>query len=717
MPEYLSPAVYIEEVPGQQPIEGVSTSTTGFVGVTLKGPTAGKPTLVTSYAEFIDIFGGGAPKPASGPAFEQWAFEDHNGGHWWDFALSVRGFFDNGGRRLFIKRVLPATALSSSCAFAPCAIDGPDPAEEGRFALRAAAPPAGGDPPRLTVTFYAKDRGGWSASRAGRPPTLTVRVQPVRSRRILAVKRDGAASLATLSSMLPAGATTVSVDFTGTAVAASSTAVPIRVGGERLMATIAITTPSAATTPGKAALTLSSGPRSSSAMGTRVQFLRAVSTVAGTAVTIEVSALTQDGDELLYNGALVLAGPNDNRFTVSSSGLVGGVPKVTLQHNGTAPIPTIYEGDALTVVEAAVDVAFDRGDVLLTERITGLGFHPDAPLPFAATVKERSKYVEAELSSNTIVPTWAAFPGFIGQPSHRQPLDGGDDKLDDLDPADFVGVDGGPGRRTGIVSFEDIDDINLCAAPGIWAEAVRNELIIHCENMRTRFAVLDPPPGKSVVEIMAFRSSISSKYAALYYPWIRVDTADDGLVDLAPSAHLIGLYGRVDNERGVHKAPANEVVLGISGFADDINQREQDLLNPVGVNALRTFPNRGNRVWGARTLAAESEWRYVNVRRLFLFIEESIRRGTQWVVFEPNAEDLWSRVRQSVTDFLDIVWRSGALEGLTRAEAFYVRCDATTNTPADVAAGRLVIEVGIAPVKPAEFVIFRFHQKTRDQRA
>jgi phage tail sheath protein FI len=178
---------------------------------------------------------------------------------------------------------------------------------------------------------------------------------------------------------------------------------------------------------------------------------------------------------------------------------------------------------------------------------------------------------------------------------------------------------------------------------------------------------------------------------------------------------MAGLYAFVDNDRGVHKAPANVVVQQISGFDDDINTREQDFLNPVGINALRSFPNRGFRVWGARTISAVPEWRYINVRRLFIFIESSIKYGTQWVVFEPNAEPLWAQVTQAITNFLDTVWRSGALEGLKQQEAFFVRCDRTTMTEDDIQNGRLIVLIGIAPVKPAEFVIFRFKQKTREE--
>ena len=178
---------------------------------------------------------------------------------------------------------------------------------------------------------------------------------------------------------------------------------------------------------------------------------------------------------------------------------------------------------------------------------------------------------------------------------------------------------------------------------------------------------------------------------------------------------MAGVYARVDVERGVHKAPANEVIGQINALVDDINQREQDLLNPIGINALREFPNRGMRVWGARTLSSTPEWRYINVRRLFIYIEESIKQGTQWVVFEPNGEDLWALVRQSITNFLETVWRTGALRGTKQDEAFYVQCDRSTMSEDDIQNGLLIVEIGIAATRPAEFVIFRFRQKTRDQ--
>jgi phage tail sheath protein FI len=255
----------------------------------------------------------------------------------------------------------------------------------------------------------------------------------------------------------------------------------------------------------------------------------------------------------------------------------------------------------------------------------------------------------------------------------------------------------------------------------VWATTVQSALITHCEELQDRFAILDPQDGLRNEGIRAFREPLDTKYAALYYPWLYVpDPRSRRSVFVAPSGHMAGIYARTDVERGVHKAPANVVIRGIDlslprrGLEQDVTKREQDMLNPKGINALRAFPNLGTRVWGARTLSSDQSWKYINVRRLFIFVEESIDEGTQWVVFEPNDEPLWARVRQSITNFLTTVWRDGALEGKKAEEAFFVTCDRTTMTQDDIDNGRLICVIGIAPVKPAEFVIFRIQQKTRD---
>jgi phage tail sheath protein FI len=245
--------------------------------------------------------------------------------------------------------------------------------------------------------------------------------------------------------------------------------------------------------------------------------------------------------------------------------------------------------------------------------------------------------------------------------------------------------------------------------------AVQLAMIAHCENMKDRFAILDCPPGLSPQQMLDWRKNVSgydSKYAAVYYPWIRVANplGNGAGVDIPPSGYMAGVYARTDTERGVHKAPANEIVRGALGLEVQVTKGEQDQLNPAGVNCIRAFPGRGIRIWGARTVSSDPAWRYINVRRLFNFIEESIEEGTQWVVFEPNDMELWSRIRRDITAFLTRVWRDGALFGATPQEAFYVKCDEELNPPEVRDVGQVIVEIGLAPVKPAEFVIFRISQ-------
>ncbi|MBB5830177.1 phage tail sheath family protein [Micromonospora carbonacea] len=280
--------------------------------------------------------------------------------------------------------------------------------------------------------------------------------------------------------------------------------------------------------------------------------------------------------------------------------------------------------------------------------------------------------------------------------------------------------------RTGLAGLEAIDEITMVAAPDLMGayqqgvvdleavKAAQLALISHCEQMGDRMALLDPPPELTAQQVRAWRqdeAGYDSRYAALYYPWVKVfDPSTGRAVFLPPSGHLAGLWSRNDTERGVHKAPANEVVRGVVDLQNNVTKGEQDLLNPIGVNCIRAFPGRGVRVWGARTLSSDPAWRYINVRRLFNYVEESILLGTQWVVFEPNDQRLWGTIRRNITAFLTEEWRRGALFGATAAEAFYVKCDQETNPPEVIDRGQVVCEIGICPVKPAEFVVFRLAQ-------
>ena len=296
------------------------------------------------------------------------------------------------------------------------------------------------------------------------------------------------------------------------------------------------------------------------------------------------------------------------------------------------------------------------------------------------------------------------------------------------EPAD---PDSETSAATGLAALAEVEDVAIVACPDTvrlpevaQKEAVDN-LIGHAQALKAyRIAVVDPPKDSSISGVREFRAQFDTTYGALYYPWLRVvdpnarpdPSTPPAMIDLPPSGFAAGIYARSDVQRGVHKAPANEVVLGVTEFVTNVTYDRQSVLNPEGINALRFFPGRANRIWGARTMSSDPEWKYVNVRRLFNFLEHSIDRSTQWAVFEPNNERLWASIRQSIEDFLITVWRTGALMGTKPEEAFFVRCDRTTMTQNDLDNGRLICLIGVAPTYPAEFVIFRIGQWTADSR-
>jgi phage tail sheath protein FI len=283
-----------------------------------------------------------------------------------------------------------------------------------------------------------------------------------------------------------------------------------------------------------------------------------------------------------------------------------------------------------------------------------------------------------------------------------------------LTMADFQGDPSVTTNKGGLAALEEVDEVAILCCPDehMFPPGIAQALVEQCERLKDRFAIIQAPQTAALPATHQ-PSVLNSKYAAYYYPWLEITDAVTGTTKLIPpGGHVAGIYARSDIERGVHKAPANEVVRGISDLQLQVTKGQQDILNPKGINVIRFFPGRGNLVWGARTVSLDPDWRYVNVRRLFIFVEESIEEATQWVVFEPNDEPLWARVRRSVGDFLTRLWMDGMLQGKTKEEAYFVRCDRTTMTQADIDTGRLIMLIGIAPVKPAEFVIFRIGQWT-----
>jgi phage tail sheath protein FI len=765
MPEYLSPGVYVEEVEtGPQPITGVSTSVTGAVGVTLQGPTSGKPQLVTSFAQFQTIFGGYIPTPPAAQV-NQWALDANEGGQWWQFPLSVKGYFDNGGQQLYVKRVFaggggvpgagatyaganfcqgliadvaqdatastttiklshlidivagkqlnfivagksipgnPFTAVSYNPTLNTVLLNNPI-----GFALSAGRDYvvidalAGNQNPvpalNTTLEFSAKNLGNWGNNISVRVAAMvgaTFNILPDPT-------TGGAAITTTVAQDVAVAVATVPVANTTGFVAGDH----VRIAGveyilSNVVAKSVDVTP--ANVPGAAAGTLTAVPGGSSV--TRIR----TANVAG-ATTMQIS-----GAEQLYDFAILQLdnGLKKETVIVQAGGVAGEV--VTIN----PPLVNVYyEGQKVRVIEAEVDTQNTvNGVVVASEVMQNLRLHNDQTTNYIVTgVNLQSAFVNVQTSlpvngggySETNLAWFPASP----LASEWVPLSNGQDNLDQLTVEDFIGVDGGSGNRTGIQAMEDITNISICIVPGMWSQSIQAALINHCETLRYRFGILDPPDGLSIDEIIAFRQPLDTEYAAIYYPWVQVlDPSVVQNVDVAPSGHMAGIYAQTDINRGVFKAPANVEISMITKIAQDVNKREQDLLNPIGINALRYFPERGNRVWGARTLSSDTDWQYINVRRLFIYIEASIDQGTQWVVFEPNDQRLWARVRQTITEFLTTTWLSGALQGATPDEAFFVQCDLTTMTQDDIDNGRLICVIGIAPVRPAEFVIFRIQQ-------
>ncbi|MFC8918395.1 phage tail sheath family protein [Streptomyces sp. NPDC047821] len=750
MAEYLSPGVYIEEIDaGPRPIAGVSTSTAGMVGVTARGPYTGKPKLVTNFLEFQNTFGGFLPEPDVSVR-DAWANNPAEGGRWWLFPLAVKGFFDNGGQRLYVKRVASAGARAASGSLgqglvSPVTADaarGADRLQLGHLIgftgagqqiqvfrgddqqaihtvtvsgydmtarrvtlaqpLPAEVRSSRGDYVQIgerggeqTLRFSAVSPGTWGAG-------VQVRVQPVvgASLPVLPEPQEGGLFVTRLVADAAENSETAEVAaVTGLDPDDLPADVWVQIGSGRYK--VQVGQPA----DGKVALTFPAGTAHAAwETGLTVRRVRRGNTATGPTLRI-------GGASRLYEGAVVQL-DDGTALTAVAVGTVNG-DAVTFDRD----VPgTFYETDRVHLVEAEVSTRFtDPGGATVTETFGNLRLSGDTPAALATALESRSQLVRA-----TALPGLSTDPAKFPVPAIGSwlTLDGGDDAYESLSVADFVGADGGSGRRTGIVALEDIDEVAVCAVPGMWSGTVESSLVTHCELLRDRFAILDPRDGLDMEGIQAFREPFDTKYAALYHPWLVTrDPSTNRDVEVPPSGHMAGIYARVDVERGVHKAPANVVVRGVrqaDGFAQDITRRHQDLLNPKGINALRYFPGLGHRVWGARTLSSDSSWKYVNVRRLFLYLEESIDEGTQWVVFEPNDESLWALVRQTVSDFLTTVWRSGALAGTTAEEAFFVACDRTTMTEDDLANGRLVCVIGVAPVFPAEFVIFRIQQKTRE---
>ena len=419
-----------------------------------------------------------------------------------------------------------------------------------------------------------------------------------------------------------------------------------------------------------------------------------------------------------------LAGPEGTRLRVRveapalPAGKKGAAPK---EGEAEAPAPEAEsEGDSSFTFH--VDQALPNNEWRTVETIKGVQFQQ--------AMVDGEKQVQVVYANNKLPKLIELILSSVKAPlSQLAPRDQEQPLVIDkqlLPPTSSGEFKGDVQARSGVEGLEALDDVTMLVVPDLMTtlpgekldlqmvKAVQTLMIAHCSRLGDRVAILDTPPDLTPQEVKNWRMNVTgfdSSYAAMYYPWIEImDPSTNKVIAVPPSGHVAGIWARSDNTRGVHKAPANEIVLGAVGTKYHTTKGEQDTLNPNGVNCIRAFPGRGIRVWGARTLSSDPAWRYINVRRLFNYVEKSIENGTQWVVFEPNDRKLWARVRRDVTAFLKTVWRDGALFGSSPDEAFYVKCDDELNPPESRDLGRLIIEIGMSPVKPAEFVIFRISQ-------
>jgi phage tail sheath protein FI len=630
MPEYLAPGVYVEETSFRsKSIEGVPTSTTGFVGMTRygpvqypNGPESTEPRLITSFTEFERVYGGLAPLQLDG-GLDHLPYAAH----------AARAFFANGGKRLYVSRVFKPTGGPGAENWGVARLDIPVPDVVGKQAAWVARWP-GDDGEVMVETSVGRSRNigyVYAAPKPGDPPD----------------------------------------------------------------------------------------PLAKATWGAQAKGVRAGALV-----------------EVWPAGTVVFPGPNadldKNKLYVVTVDADG---RQRFQGTGGGAPVTLPDNTIILLVELRVTVR--HGNPAAPTRLDVYeGLSPSsAQARYIGTVLDRD---DPQDENATVYLDWTDGGGFepalLAIALQKPPgvrLGNGHDGAR-ATPDDLAGKAADPDnvdvKATGMEALAEIDDIAIVAAPdagalpGDESFSAADKLVTHAENCRYRIAVLDGPKASSISEIREFRGRFDSKYAALYHPWIEIldplassaPGVPQGRLILPPSGFVCGIYARSDIERGVHKAPANEIVRGLTRFEANINKPRQDVLNPEGVNCLRFFEGRGNRVWGARTVSSDPEWKYVNVRRLFIYLEHSIDKATQWAVFEPNNDRLWGNIRRTVEDFLFVLWRDGALLGAKPEEAYFVRCDRSTMTQNDLDNGRMICLIGVAPVRPAEFVIFRVGQWTAD---
>lgn len=443
--------------------------------------------------------------------------------------------------------------------------------------------------------------------------------------------------------------------------------------------------------------------------GNRIQVSFATSAKKKMQLVKQISekVFTAKGTAGFMEGDLVMTGEEYNRIVTVFDNTV------TFEEEfiGEVVDESLVPKTVLYLVEVDIQIRYQEE----AEVYPGLSFNISAP-NYIASRLQKSELVKVELQPSAELENPVTLILGNGVESGMITLAGGSDgSIQKVSAGTFIGTDQGAGRRTGVQAFLENSVISMIAVPGITMPDVIVSLVSHCENLGSRFAVLDMPKDVAdTKELIEYREMIDSTYAAMYHPWVQnFDRSTQKAGYFPPSGAVMGVFSRTDVNRGVHKAPANETVM-CTGLNINFTKGEQDILNPQGINLIRALPGQGIRVWGARTASSNSAFKYVNVRRLFIYVEESIKVNTNWVVFEPNDNTLWNRVNITISGFLNTMWRSGMMAGASPEESYFVEIGPSTMTQDDILNGRLICNIGIAPSRPAEFVIFRVTQFTSE---
>lgn len=777
MPEYLAPGVFVEEVSYRaKSIEGVSTTTTGFVGATRYGPLDIEPEIITSLVEFERVYGGR----------QKLKFTDGgtpSDNYTWN---AVRAFFEEGGKRLYVARAFNGDA-EAACARVVDPLPPLNVAIRARFPGRAgearvtlqvvasqnrlvfrdgaatlagvgdrdvvsitnfntATPPVAQDLPlgpagrraglyvverdipNDTWTFDNED--GHAFTLADLDPHTGVRVQVLTASVFVEPQGEGlpffaAAGLALDRGHRSAGRPDSLFDYFAVEPASMSAARSIPVVIRALTVAEATVERDRAVTAFNAATTADTNAQTALTGATTAR------TNAQTADTDAQTAITdatadRDAAQADVDNPPPGSDPNDLATALADAQQALDDAIAAKALTATALDAAQQAFDLATAAKAATAAALAQATQVRDAAVaafnaananaepSGLDFLNGFVAPAATANRFTLDHLVLVADPVVTSPVLEA----------RYFMTGGSDG-EIPDQGSYQGEeDSTTNRKRGLVALEDIEDISIVATPGSsagapqLAQGVVNVLIAHAQRMKYRIAVVDSIKGQSIAETRDFRGKFDSSHAAFYYPWVKIIDPETGVENhYPPSGFVAGIYARNDTNRAVYKAPANEVVNLALGFEKLLNKAQQEVLNPEGINCFRYFEGRGMRLWGARTMSSDPEWKYVNLRRYFAYLERSIDKGTQWAVFEPNGERLWANVKRTIDDFLLNEWQNGALLGDKPEKAYFVKCDRSTMSQNDLDNGRLVCQVGVAALRPAEFVIFRIGQWTADRRS